>query len=343
LIAEELAGFPMALPDLPVLRSVEGIGMSDPDFLAAALEPKLRYVNTFYHKPPFFDVLSPGAGELGRYDFIVSSEVLEHVPDPVGRAFGNLAALLKPGGVLLLTTPYKPEGETVEHFPNIRNFAVVELDGRWVMVRRDAEGKIQTHEDLVFHGGDGSTLEMRVFSESGLKQLLGDAGFTDIRIAGGNRPEFGIHQSDCWSLPIAARKTPAAAERSTFLDLAGSYALTRTKLNNAERQLRILKQEYEHHVAWAEEKVGQLEEDLRQRKAWGEGIEREFEERTAWALQLREELDGVRGELSGQESEVEKRTHWALGLQSELDRVNAEQRRMESSRWFRLSRKLGFL
>jgi SAM-dependent methyltransferase len=272
LIAEELAGFPMPLPDLPVLRSVEGIGMSDPDFLAAALEPKLRYVNTFYHKPPFFDVLSPSSAEEGRYDFVVSSEVLEHVPDPVDRAFENLAKLLKPGGVLLLTTPYKPDGATVEHFPAIRNFAVVELDGRWVMVRRDAEGKIQICEELVFHGGDGSTLEMRVFSESGLKQLLLDAGFTDIRIAGGNCPEFGIHQSDCWSLPIAARKAPVrATERSTFLDLAGSYASTKVKLNNAERQLRILKQEYEHHVAWAEEKVGQLEEDLRQRKAWGEG------------------------------------------------------------------------
>ena len=341
LISEELAGAPMALPDLPVLRSVEGIGMSDPDFLAAALEPKLRYVNTFYHKPPFFDVLSPDRAEEGRYDFIVSSEVLEHVPDPVDRAFQNLAKLLKPGGVLLLTTPYKPGKDTVEHFPKVQNFAVVELDGRWVMVHRDAQGRIHAHRDLVFHGGEGSTLEMRVFSEGGLKKLLHDAGFTDIRIAGGNHPEFGIHQNDPWSLPIAARKAPVSTDRSTFLDLAGSYASTRVKLNNAERQVRILKEEYEHHVTWAEEKVGQLEEDLKRRNAWGEGIEREFEDRTVWAMQLREELDGVRSELAEQESEVEKRTHWALGLQAELDRSTADRQRIESSRWFRLSQKLG--
>jgi hypothetical protein len=245
--------------------------------------------------------------------------------------------------VLLLTTPYRPGSETLEHFPSIRDFAVVELDGRWVMVHRDAEGRIHSHEDLVFHGGDGSTLEMRVFSEGGLKKLLEDAGFNDIRIAGGSHAEYGIYQSDCWSLPIAARKAPVSTPRETFLDLANSYASTRLKLNNAERQLRILKQEYAHHVAWAEEKVGQLEEDLKRRNAWGVGIERDFEERTAWALQLRGELEEVRNELASQESEVEKRTHWALGLQAELDRVHAERQRIESSRWFRFSQKLGFL
>ena len=79
----------------------------------------------------------------------------------------------------------------------------------------------------------------------------------------------------------------------------------------------------------------------RWRNAWGEGIEREFEDRTVWAMQLREELDGVRSELAEQESEVEKRTHWALGLQAELDRSTADRQRIESSRWFRLSQKLG--
>lgn len=344
LISEELAGAPMTLPNLPVIRTMQGIGMSDPDFLAAALEPKFRYVNTYYHKPPYFDVLSPESGEDGRYDFVVSSEVLEHVPDPVDRAFQNLAKLLKPGGVLLLTTPYRLGEVNSEHFPKMQDHAVVELDGRWVLVHRDAEGNIRTHEDLVFHGGDGSTLEMRVFSESGLKKLLGDAGFTDIRIAGGNQPEFGIYQTDPWSLPIAARKAHAGpVERPVFVELALDYSGIRVKLRNAERQLRILQQEYEDHVSWAEQKVGQLEEDLKRRKAWGENIEREFEERTAWAMQLREELEAARKELSEQESEVEKRTHWALGLQAELDRLAADKRNLETSRWFRWSRRLGLI
>ena len=38
-------------------------------------------------------------------DFVFSSEVLEHIYD-VENAFSEVARILKPGGRLLLTTPY---------------------------------------------------------------------------------------------------------------------------------------------------------------------------------------------------------------------------------------------
>jgi SAM-dependent methyltransferase len=336
LIAEELAGAPLALPDLPTLRGLEGIGMSDPDPLAEALEPRFRYSNTFYHKAPLFDVLHPEPGRT--YDFIISSEVLEHVPAPVDRAFRNLAASLNDDGVLLLTTPYSLADQSTEHFGNLRDFAVVELAGGWVLVNRREDGSVETFTDLVFHGGEGATLEMRVFTEAALRSLLQDAGFTHIRIAGGNHPQFGIYQSDPWSLPIAARKTPPPP-RPLFEELAASYGATKVKLNNAERDLKVLKQEYERHATWAEEKVGQLEGDLKQRTAWGQKTEQEFEERTAWAMQLRDELEQTKQDLAAQETEVEKRTHWALALQAELDQERAERQRLESTRGARLSRK----
>lgn len=341
LLAEELCGAPLALPDLPVLRGLEGIGMSDPDPLAHALEPKFRYANTFYHKAPLFDVLHPDP-EAKPLDFILSSEVLEHVPAPVDRAFRNLASMLKPDGVLLLTTPYSLADATTEHFEGLHDFAVVELAGSWVLVNRKTDGTIETRQDLVFHGGEGSTLEMRVFTEKDLRKLLADAGFTHVRIAGGNHPQFGIYQSDPWSLPIAARKT-APAPRPLFEEFAAYYGENRTKLNNALKDLRILKEEYARHVVWADQKVGQLEEDLRQRTAWGTQLEKDFEERTAWAIQLRDDLTGVRDELAAQEAEVEKRTHWALDLQRELDQAQAAREGLERSRWVRLGRKFGLI
>lgn len=53
---------------------------------------------------------------LGHFDQIIACEVIEHLKDDAG-LIANLAALLKPGGQLLLTTPHKNHrpvyGETV--------------------------------------------------------------------------------------------------------------------------------------------------------------------------------------------------------------------------------------
>lgn len=42
-------------------------------------------------------------------------------------------------------------------------------------------GKHEDFRDLVFHGGPGSTLEMRVFSRESVIDNLGKASFVDIR------------------------------------------------------------------------------------------------------------------------------------------------------------------
>jgi 2-polyprenyl-3-methyl-5-hydroxy-6-metoxy-1,4-benzoquinol methylase len=44
--------------------------------------------------------------EDGTFEFIVSSEVIEHVPEP-RKAIAELSRILKPGGILVLSTPNK--------------------------------------------------------------------------------------------------------------------------------------------------------------------------------------------------------------------------------------------
>ncbi len=44
------------------------------------------------------------ASRLGRYDLVVASEVVEHIPDDA-RAVKNLRSLLTPGGALVITVP----------------------------------------------------------------------------------------------------------------------------------------------------------------------------------------------------------------------------------------------
>jgi len=83
LLSREIVGVELALPDFPVLKGVRGLGMSDPEELAKRLAEKFDYTNTFYHQEPRLDIVNPAQEQLRRYDFILSSEVLEHVPQPV--------------------------------------------------------------------------------------------------------------------------------------------------------------------------------------------------------------------------------------------------------------------
>jgi len=162
----------MALSEFPTLKGIRGIGMSDSPQLASRLAEKFDYTNTFYHQAPFFDVTQPDDRDAGRFDFILSSEVMEHVPPPVERSFAALARLLKPDGLLLMTTPYSIGGKTAEHFPELHQYALASPGGRTVLVNRRRDGCLEIFENLVFHGGHGSTLEVRVFSEQSLIETL---------------------------------------------------------------------------------------------------------------------------------------------------------------------------
>jgi hypothetical protein len=57
---------------------------------------------------------------------------------------------------------------------------------------------MEVRTNLVFHGGSGETLQMRVFSR--------EAGFATARVMEEDYPPAGIPHRDPWSLPILARK-----------------------------------------------------------------------------------------------------------------------------------------
>ena len=202
----ELFGKSLALPDFPRRQDIIGIDMSGAATYAVGLERKLGYTNTFLHKTPRLDITAPDSRWYGRCDFIISSDVFEHVARPVGRAFENALRLLKPGGVLVLTVPYVKTGQTVEHFPELNDWHIEHRDGRRVLVNKTDDGHCKHYDGLVFHGGEGETLEMRVFSEAGVLDELRCAGFTAIRIHGDPCAEYGIAWPQTWSLPISARR-----------------------------------------------------------------------------------------------------------------------------------------
>jgi SAM-dependent methyltransferase len=199
-----LFGKSVALPDFPIRRDISGIGMTDWQGYAHALSQKLNYRNTFYHKEPRLDIQHLPQELEGKQDFVLSSDVFEHIVPPVGVAFENLRRLLKPGGIVVFTAPYGKADATVEHFSELYDYTIVEQNGEYTLQNWTHEGTFQVFNKLVFHGGPGATLEMRQFGEAPLIEEFRKAGFQNIRIHKDPYPEFGILWKVDWSLPIVA-------------------------------------------------------------------------------------------------------------------------------------------
>jgi SAM-dependent methyltransferase len=204
LVTREVLGAPIPLPDFPANKAIAGVGLSDAEAYAKPLAHKFDYVNTFYHTSPRLDIGDIGDEHVGRYDFIVSSDVFEHVTPPVSRAFVNARRMLKPGGKFIFTVPFVPDGHTKEHFPDLFEWRLEENDGAWTLHNRTLDGELQTFTDLVFHGGPGSTLEMRLFSRNDLTREFLHAGFSRVRVASEPWLPFGIHWPEPWSVPMVA-------------------------------------------------------------------------------------------------------------------------------------------
>lgn len=204
LVTREVLGRPLQLPDVPVRKDIAGVGLSDADAYARPLAERFDYVNTYYHMEPRLDIADIDEARVGRYDFVIASDVFEHVVPPVARAFANARRLLKAGGKFIFTVPFSLESETREHYPELHDWSMAEIDGRWTLTNRTRDGREQTFTDLVFHGGPGSTLEMRLFSRAALEREFRDAGFAGVRIAAEPYLPFGIHWPDPWSVPMVA-------------------------------------------------------------------------------------------------------------------------------------------
>jgi SAM-dependent methyltransferase len=185
---------------------LEGIGLSDWEGYSQILEKKFNYFNTYYHKEPFFDITSPPEKFKNAFDFLISTEVFEHIPPPVNTAFAGASSVLKSKGLLVLSVPYGSQEKTIEHFPTIKKFKIIDFFEKKILINEVKEDCYETFHKLNFHGGDGATLELRIFSLSDLLSNLKDNEFVNITIHKDEYPNFGIFHAHNMGLVISAIK-----------------------------------------------------------------------------------------------------------------------------------------
>jgi SAM-dependent methyltransferase len=224
----EILGISIPLPEFPILKSIRGIGISDRIIYEEHLARIFDYRNTHFDRPPQLDLANPPEFECGIHDFVVCSEVFEHVPPPALTAFQSASRLLNGRGILILTLPYSLEPASLEHFPELYEYGLVRLGDQTILVNRTPAGVIESFDQLVFHISDtGKSLEMRELTERDVLRNLEDAGFANIRIYSEDVEKFGIYQREAWSLPIAARKSAFALSRESVAEIVGQLVSSR--------------------------------------------------------------------------------------------------------------------
>ena len=204
LLAEELLKEDLPLPDFPK-HAWCGVGLSDWEGYARPLAEKWQYTNTFYHCEPFLDITDIPREMKKTLDFLIASDVFEHIIPPVAIAFENARQLLKPGGLFILTVPYVLKGETQEHYPELFDYEILEESGHYTLNNVTHNGQKQCFTELVFHEGEGLNLELRMFSREGVLKALHEAGFENIQIHHKPCYRHGIVWLEDQHLPITAR------------------------------------------------------------------------------------------------------------------------------------------
>ena len=200
----------ISLKDHKVNKNIKIVGLSDGLVYADILQKKYDYINTFYHCEPRLNISDPPHHMFGKYDILISTEVIEHVLGRTLDAFNGSIRLLKPGGIMIFSVPYTLEEQTLEHYrSDLVDYKPIQDDkGNWLVELHYADGGKEIDHSPIFHGGPGATLEIRRFNLDRLMYELEWVGFEDITVLVKNMPEHGINWEP-WSRMIVATK-PAA-------------------------------------------------------------------------------------------------------------------------------------
>jgi SAM-dependent methyltransferase len=345
-IAQELFGVPLALLDFPILKGLRGLGMTDSDSYAQILTGRFDYRNTFYDREPRLDISDVNGQPEGTLDFLISSEVFEHVRPPIEHSLRNAYRLLRPDGVLIFTMPWEADWgpPPVEHFPALSDYGLAQLRSGPVLVNRTERGELQVFDNLAFHlSGTTPALEMRRLSATELRRAFSTAGFTDLRFYTEDYPPFGIRHVESWSLPVAARKQPLKFDPHVRAELMSQFAGLRGavhQLTATVEQRTLWAQSLEAELQAERRRLAEVEADFVSRTGWAKKLELELTESLACAEHLQKEVADRTVWAQDLDRQLEQRTKWALESEAAAKRLQDDLGTLRATFWNRLGRVL---
>jgi SAM-dependent methyltransferase len=175
-----------------------GLGIGDDWKLARMLSQKFAYTNSYLHKFPKVDLLSPPRSCIEYFEFVTCSDVLEHTPPPRKKAISGIFRMLKPRGFAVISVPIKQDDIFREYYPDLFSWNVSDGELHW----GDSGGGNYIDKHPEFHGGEGLTITFRQWNKKQLEDDLSLAGFSEVVFL----PNMGFQHSDKDIALVVARK-----------------------------------------------------------------------------------------------------------------------------------------
>jgi SAM-dependent methyltransferase len=200
-------------PELGLLRKF--VAVSPDGYYPADLSPE-RYASRIVpiHKLDLCADLA--AFPDGRFDLILHSHVLEHVPCDVGRVLREMDRILAPGGVHLLSVPIRGERTVEDLSPGLSDAERLARFGQEDHVRIFGAGDLQALLASVWGPGPHLIEPIRLFARDDLRRAAiptvawqGVSGHSLFHYRKGGRPP-----AEDLALPGAARNTEETAKDS---------------------------------------------------------------------------------------------------------------------------------
>jgi SAM-dependent methyltransferase len=177
--------------------SLKTLGMTDDTSITTSMPTKFMHTNSFYNEFPRVDLLNLNEELFECFDLVICTDVFEHIPNNVEKAFLNLYKIVKKNGLLVFSVPLIPVRNKAydrnwdskkievnqihkEYYPGLTNWEHIDANNsiRW----EDSNSEIHLNDEPEFHGGEGLTLTFRLFSKDSVESFLQSVGFRGVEL-----------------------------------------------------------------------------------------------------------------------------------------------------------------
>ena len=153
-----------------------GLGISDDINVSSRLSGKFFYSNSYFDTFPNLDLRKVPEVAKAKFEFVICSDVLEHIDTDLELAVSGLKNLLNENGFAVISVPVDGDHGHLEFYPGLISFSIKDDIVTW----NDQNNMPHKDIDPEFHGGRGQNLAFRKFSDNTIEDLLLKCGFNSF-------------------------------------------------------------------------------------------------------------------------------------------------------------------